>query len=432
MKAHHIVSVFLLTALSPVRGAAQTGWTLDECIARARESSPNLAAARNLARSSELSQRELRATALPQTRISAKALYTPKAGTLGYDPALTDGGEYAGQFVVQQVVYDGGIRGLKSEQIQIEIEQRNGDIRRSERDLLFAVRGGCVDVLRAREESSLQRESVRQLEEYLDLVNRLARGGTASVTDVLKTDLQLANARLSLRRAEESEESSTIALKEIIGLPPDTVFGVRGSLDEIAARTPEVQGPPAGGVPPSNLDIAQAERELSRSLLDIELVRRETNPTLSLVADAGVLASGDNLRLPVEQREPIVGYSVGMTLEIPLLTWGASGFRVEQKEIAAENIRLEQLALRRSFEATFRRLRLQRDNARVRLGIARETVSRAEENFLLTKSKFVAGAGLSFEVLAAQQLLTESRMSELQALADVNTILARIDQILAQ
>ncbi len=351
---------------------------------------------------------------------------------MGYDRAITDGGEVAGQLIVQQVVYDGGIRGLRSEQIQVEIDQRNAEIRRNERDLLFAVRQGYVDVLRAKQESDLQRESVRQLQEYLDLVKRLAKGGTASSTDVLKTALQLANARLSLGRAEESGESSTIALKETIGLPPDTLFSVQGSILDLPMENPDAPGAAAGRQAPANLDLAQAERELTRSLLDVELTRHEANPTLSLIADAGVLASGDNLRLPVDQRDPVVGFSVGMTLEIPLFTWGASGLRVQQKEIAAENIRLEQEALRRSFDATSRRLHLQLDNARLRLQLARETVSTADENFLLSKSKFAAGAALSLEVLAAQQLLTESRESELQALVDIHSILARIDQLLAQ
>ncbi len=432
MKAQHIAPALLLMALPQADIVGQTSWTLEDCIALAKQRSPALIASRNLVRSSVLAQQELSTTGLPQPKLNAKALYAPTTERFGYDPAITDGGEYAGQLTVQQVVYDGGIRGLRSEQLQIEIEQRDTDLRRGERDLVYAVRQSFVDVLRAREEALLQQESVRQLQDYLDLVNRLARGGTASSTDVLKTDLQLANARLALHRAEESGESSMITLKETVGVPADTVVAVRGSLEDLSKQMRGSVDSARWHQPASNLDLAQAERELSRSLLDIQLARHETNPTLSLVADAGLVTSGDNLRLPVEQREPVMGFSVGMSLEIPLFTWGASGFRIEQKEIATENIRLERETLRRSFEANSRRLRVQLDNARVRLQLARETISRAEQNFLLTKSKFASGAALSLEVLAAQQLLTESKMSELQALADVDGILARIDHLFTQ
>jgi outer membrane protein len=423
----------LLLAMLPTRNAAgQTGWTLEQCIACARERSPHLAVTRNLALSSELSQQELSTTGLPQTKLSAMALYAPTWDRLGYDPAISNEGEYAGQLLIQQPLYDGGIRGLRSEQLQVESELRAADIRRTERDLLFTVRQGFLDVLRAQQEEEFLGESVRQLEEYLDLVNRLAKGGISSSTDILKTELQLANARISLRRAEEAMESALITLKQAIGLPSDTLFEVRGSIDDLSIGLSDSLAVGVVGQPLTNLDLAQADRELAKGLIDIELTRHEMNPTLSLLADAGLVTSGENLRLPVDQREPIVGFSVGMTLEIPLFTWGASGLKIQQKEIAAENLRLEREVLRRSLDAAIRKLRLQLANAHVRLQMARETTTKAEDNFLLTKSKFAAGATLSLEVLAAQQLLTESKMSELQSLVDVQNIRAQIDQLLTQ
>ena len=54
---------------------------------------------------------------------------------------------------------------------------------------------------------------------------------------------------------------------------------------------------------------------------------------------------------------------------------------------------------------------------------------RAEENFILTKSKYAAGAALALEVLAAQQMLTESHLAEIQTLADIRSLNARIERL---
>lgn len=432
MRLRDLLAALVVVALLASTGKGQTGWTLAQCIARAKELSPTLLAARNLAHASALAQRELSTTGLPQVKLSALALYAPTSGSFGYDPAISNGGEYAGQAVVQQSMYDGGVRGLKSEQLQIELEQKSEDIRRSERDLLLAVNLGFLDVLKARSEAELQHESVGQMEEYLALVHRLASAGNASETDVLKTELQLENARCAYRQATGEEETATITLREAIGLPADTAFSVQGSIDDMTVCEADSLGTVPTQLPPSTLDLKQSEREISHSLLDIALVQHESNPIVNLFADAGMVTSGDNLRLPANQRDPMWGFSLGVSLEIPLLTWGANGLRIQQKELAAENIRIEHEALRRSLAASLQRLRVQLANARERLHTATSSVVKAEQNFLLTKSKFAAGATTSLEVLAAQQLLTDSRLAILQATVDIQNIRARITQILAQ
>jgi outer membrane protein TolC len=172
--------------------------------------------------------------------------------------------------------------------------------------------------------------------------------------------------------------------------------------------------------------------EIHRSLLEVDLAGHESRPTVSLLADAGLLTSGDNLRLPNDERDPIVGFSVGVAVEIPLFNWGATDLRIQQKQIAAENLQLENEQLRRVVDAQARRLQSQLTNASRRLEATRRTISIAEDNFLLTKSKFASGATLSLEVLSAQQMLTEGKLTETQALADIQTAIARIEQLLAR
>ncbi len=55
----------------------------------------------------------------------------------------------------------------------------------------------------------------------------------------------------------------------------------------------------------------------------------------------------------------------------------------------------------------------------------------AEDNFVLTKAKFAGGGTLSLEVLNAFQLLSDSQLAELQALAQWHTLQAKLAQLLA-
>jgi outer membrane protein len=428
-----LLRALLLLACFPFfRAAGQSGWTLEQCVAVAKERSLVLKSAHNLARTSGLLRQELATSKYPQVKLGALAIYAPFANHLGYDPAISNGGEYAAQLFVQQSVYDGGARGLRADQMQVDMEQRRTDIRRGERDVFFAVRLGYVEVLRAQRERELGQESTRQLEEYLELVRRLAKGGAASSTDVLKTEVQIANARLELQRADELVETSAIALKETMGLPPDTAFALAGTLQAPSVRVMDSLAALPIERPDSALDLLRSGAEIAKSLIDVELARRELLPAVALIADAGVVTSGENLRLPQAEREPILGFSVGVTLELPLLNWGATDLRVQQKQIASENLRLEHVQLLRSANAQARTLRLQLANVLQRLRASQHIIEQADGNFLLTKSKYAIGSALSLEVLAAQQLLIESKRAETQALADIHTILARIDQLLTR
>ncbi len=88
--------------------------------------------------------------------------------------------------------------------------------------------------------------------------------------------------------------------------------------------------------------------------------------------------------------------------------------------------------LRRTIETGERTLRLQLAGARARLETLRGNVAQAEDNFLLTKSRFAAGASLALEVLSAQQSLTDARLALLQAQADIRTTTAKIRRLEAQ
>jgi outer membrane protein TolC len=119
-------------------------------------------------------------------------------------------------------------------------------------------------------------------------------------------------------------------------------------------------------------------------------------------------------------------------VDIPLVNWGATDLRVQQQQLTVNNLRLESERLQRSVTSQARQTRLQILRLRDRLGSVRQSLKQAEENFVLTKSKFVGGGTLSLEVLSAQQLLTETWLLELQTLADIQLLTAKLEQLTAR
>jgi len=420
-----------LALILPRAGDAQTPLTLDSCLVLARRNSTGLRSAENAARSAELARSELGTTALPQIQAAIDAIYVPVPPKYGYDPAITDGGEVRGVIALRQSIYDSGMRSLKSDQFSVDIERAGSERQLASLDLTLAVKQAFFESLKARAEVTLQRESVDQLEGYLSLVRRLYNGGSASATDLLKSELQAGAARLALAKARETSFGALIALEELLGAPPDTSVVLAGSLEEPPQNPPDS----AAAVPidpASTLDMTVAGMLVRRSMLDEDIARHERLPEISLFADAGYLSSGDNLRLPSSERLNGLGYEVGVGIQLPILNWGATGLRTEQKEVATDDLRNRMELLRRSIASEAARLRLQSAGAWERLVVLRGTIAKANDTFILTKSKFAAGASLSLEVLAAQQALTDARLAEIQTLLDIRSLTAKIERLNAR
>jgi outer membrane protein TolC len=423
--ARGLVCVLTFLAGFDFAGYAQDVLTQDRCLTLARENNPRTRLAANTVRAAELSLSELWKTALPQISGTGTATYTPVPPRSGYDPAITDGGQLAGQIVVRQSIYDAGIRGLKSDQLRLEVERAAREQDLSRQELTFAVRQTYAEALRAQEEVDLRRESHGQLVAYGELVRRLYNGGTANYADVLKAEMHTAMAWLAVEKARELSATARFSLSELIGVPVDSAARFSSPVAEISGPATDT-----GDLTHSlELDIARVELEKRR--LEIQVASHESLPALSLVADAGYLSSGDNLRLPRAERLNTWGYSIGVGLEIPILNWGATGLRVQQKELAADDLRLQMELLQRSLSTEVRKTLLQLSQARVRLRTLRETIRKSEENFLLTKSRYAGGGTLASEVFAAQQLMTDTKMDELQTSTDIRLLTARLERLTA-
>lgn len=425
----YLLPVAFLSIGVVVSAASQDMLTLERCVQLAREQSPRVRSAQNAIRSMELSHDELMTSKLPQIKLNATTVYAPSSHAFGYDPVISNIGELAGQIIVQQSFYDGGLRSLRSDQIKVDLERMEKERRVADRDLTFSVKQAFVEVLRSELETRLREESVSQLRDYLDIVKQLSRGGNASATDVMKTELQLSNAQIAFQKAHETFAVAKYSLAELLGRSIDTSFAVTGTLDD-TLKAPGILDALVERIDlTSNLELSIADLTVQRTMMDVELTRHESYPTVSFIGDAGLLTSGENLRLPGADRESYLGFSLGVVVEMPLLNWGATDVRVQQRQLATEDLRLASELTRRSVVTESRKVQLQLSRLRERLNTLRQNRNSAEDIYALTKSKFVGGGTLSLEVLSAQQLLTETKLSELQSLADIQLLTARIEQL---
>jgi outer membrane protein TolC len=410
---------------------AQHLYTLEECISIARKNSLALRISASSIHSTLSAQEELKMTARPQLKFGAGTIYAPTSKYFGYDPALSNGGQIAGQLILQQQIYDGGIRDLKSAQLDLELSHLSQEHYANDRDIIFGVREAYIELLFAQETAVLQQASTEQLSEYLDLVNRMYHGGNGSYTDVLKTTIQLASARIDVEQALESQNIAKLSLAQAMGIPGDTAIRASGTLEHLTRTTTDSLGIVVTDSSFTNLDLQMAQIEIEKDLIDVQLAQSERLPTILLNTDAGILTSYDNLHLPIGERSSMLGASIGISIELPIFTWGAIDLRTEQRKLAVEIKQDQKEQLRRSLLIERQKTLIRLHKALNELVALKRNIVVAEENYSLTKSKYAAGGSLAIEVLSAQQLLIETQTASLQSESNIRLLLAHLEQISA-
>ncbi len=409
---------------------AQTALSIEQCLSAGRAHNTAAEQAGLRLRAAELAHQQIITGRKPQVQFSAGAAYAPGTKRFGYDPALSDMGQLRSQVIIEQILYDGGRLRAEADRASLDITALTKEQALSIADQELAIRDAFVAGLRAQDEEALRRDALDDLTNYLQVVNALHAGGTTATTDVLRTRVERATAQVALKQAHESLIESRLSLAELMGAPGDTAFVLEGALsDESLLGTA-----PSGFESPldsaASLDIAAADVSWRQALSDINQAKKESRPTISLVADAGYLTSRDNLTMPAAERYRGTGFSIGASFDLPLFDWGRHRLNVQQRTLEADAARLQINLIQRTLDSQHRTAVTKITLVESQLDTIRAAITTAKDNYVLTKAEYAAGGALASEVLSARQLVTETRLTELESLAQLQSlraVLTRLD-----
>lgn len=344
---------------------------------------------------SESRLREIKALRYPTILFHSHYLHAPETG---YNEIVTNGGEYGVQLTSSLPLYDGGLKGVLVDQSVNNRERSSLKLQKNKIEIAFTVRTLYDEILRAREEIRIRKETIERLEDYVSLLHRLRLGGNATESDVLKAQVDLNNAKVFSDQAGQSLEKAKLMLSNTVGSVPGQMFEVAQVEDNNISSVPTVSIE-------NNPDIQLLQHDKNSASYDIAIASAERLPTLTISADAGALG------IAPKEFQHDVGYSVLLSLDMPLFTWGAIDNRIEQKEIARDQLEAQLKLQRRELETEWKITLGDLELARRNLLSYANNITQAEQNYLSAKSRFAGGSGSNLEVLDAQRLLVEAKLN---------------------
>lgn len=295
---------------------------------------------------------------------------------------------------------------------------------------ILDVRRAFYLILLNQELVTVREQSLRLLTQQLADTRHRFEVGAVPQFNVLRAEVELANAKPPLIRARNDLRLSKEALARLLAIdtlaqqPLDSPsFTPAGKLDyeprewtlEQALRDALAQRP----------EMEQAEARVRLQQENVRAARAGYHPEIAVFIDYGIRNSTFSSKVD----DTIHGWSVGARARWNLFDGLATQGRVQQAQAQLHSAEIQAADTRRAIELEVRQAYSDFLQAVELLEAQKKTVEQAEESLRLAEARFRAGTGTQLDVLSAQTALTEARSNEARALYDYNVAVATMERV---
>lgn len=384
-------------------------YSLDECVSLALESNISLAQARESLTGADADVLSSWSGVLP--RVSG-GLSTGRSTVLVDGEGLT--GESASASVsLSQTLFDGStFAGISAARHGRESTRHSVEATR--REIVFNTRAAYYNLLKAEALRDVQSEAVDLAKEQLRKTESLYELGSASKSDLLKAQVQVGQAELSLITARKVAETARAGLCYVLGLSVATDLQVADppeqqwqgdmefyDLDEALARRPDVQA--------AEEELVSAKRSLLAAKagrwpdLGFSMSYSRSEDTFGDVFDA----FADNHTR-----------SMSLSLSVPIFNGLATKASIDRSK---SSLRSRELSLRDSrlyaeYEIGVAKLAVLEQGSRVE--VAQASLAQAEEDLHVSEERFRLRAASMLELIDARVAYSSARAALVEARYD--------------
>ena len=401
-------ALVLVLLLAPQLGQARV-YTLGECVELALENNSALASARESLSSSDADVLSSWSGVLPKVSGSLSA----SEGLTLADGAETSSQGKSGSLSVSQTVFDGATfariasasRGRSATRHALESKRR---------ETAFTAKQNYYGLLKAEALKEVRAEALELAQEQLRKTESLFELGSASRSDLLKAQVQVGQAELSLITAERSVGTARAALCYTLGIDVGTpVEVVDPAPDEREEETLEYDLAGAVAGRPDVLAAEEAVVAARRSLLSSKAARWP-GVSASLSYDRSEESFGEIFEDVQDNHTRTARLSISVPIFNGLSTKAsiASG----KSALRTYEIALRDTRMWAEYEIETERLSVLEQKERV--GVAEKAVAQAEEDLRVSEERFRLRAASMLELIDARVAYSQARADLVEARYD--------------
>lgn len=376
-------------------------------------------------------------------RKAAKADYSAAKGARGISISLSHdsgrGGYADPQYNQQLSIWTKGIGNSHSNSITAslpiftggELQGQIGQAKANYRSMLSAeeqaynemketATTGYFNMLNATNMKALRQESVDRLQAHLDNVIAQYNVGIVARADVLRSEVELANAQQNYITASNEYDVAEATLNNIIGTPLGTTLLLKDRLqyepyenDMAYCLAYSEQHRP---------ELKQAEYAIDSAEAALVVARSGHMP--KVYANASNNWGGNGSDWPGDDDE---NWSVGVTASMNVFDSGVTWSKIHAAQENLAKAKESQRQIKDNVELEVRTDYLNLREAEKRITTTQVAVASAEEDYHIAVVRYQAGVGTNIDVMDAQEALTQAKTNYYQALYNYNTSKAALN-----
>ncbi len=427
-----LVFLIALTVARTGLHAEDRALSLQDCLDLALKQNPTVLKAQQELRRSHGVVVEARAAAIPSVKLSGQYERIdnnfidqfPGGGTIFKNQEQP----WGAQVEVSQNLYAGGriLASIRASKYSDQIAVLGFD--RAVADVVLNVRRTFYQILLAQAQVAVREQSVHLLQQQLEDTQHRFDVGAVPRFNVLRAEVELANAKPPLIRAQNDLRLSREALVNLLAIDapraadftPITLTGqlryeprdftLSNALDQALLHRPE---------------LGQAEKQVVVAKQNVKGAQAGYKPEIQIFGQYGVRNSVFSDQLD----DTLDGWTLGARAEWALFDGMLTHGKVTQARALYRQAELDADDTRRRVELEVRQAYSDYKQALELIEAQKKTVESAEESLRLAEARFRAGTGTQLDVLSAQTALTDARSNEAQSLFDYNVAVATLERV---
>jgi len=412
-------------------------FSLEESIQQAFKESSQLKAAQEAIQAAEFKKKQAQTGFLPKLSSQYSYTYIDKVPTVTLpaqdyglikipESILTIGSQnnYAFYVTLEQPIFTGlaltrtyELAGLGLDISRIKFEQEKIT-------LAYKVKEAYWNILRSQKIRTVAEQTVLQITDHVRVAQNFYNVGSIPLNDLLKSEVQLADARQNLIRAENSVLLARANFNSLlrISLEGETevqdIFTFQPYLNSLETCQADALQ--------KRLEIREIETQIEMARKNIQLAQSEYYP--QVVIQSRYIKQGDTPDVSGNLYVQADNWDVTAAMKWTFWEWGRTRYLVQEKTLQLGQVKESLIQIKDLIQLEVKEAYLSLREAEKNIGVAEKSIQQAEENFRISQDRYREQVTTSLEVLDAQTLLAQAKNNLYQALYAYNLAQSRLQR----
>ncbi|MDD6119176.1 MAG: TolC family protein [Selenomonadaceae bacterium] len=319
-------------------------------------------------------------------------------------------------------LYSGGANEAAIKSGELGVDAARLKTEREREDLKLSVIKAYYDALEARKTIDVDQESVNNYEAHYTNVNQLYSAGSKAKIDVLRSSVELSNARQKLIKAQNAYEVDLATLRNLLNVDRSEPLNLTTDFtyDKFAISMDDCVNYAYRNRKDLQIDLYT----LQQKELGIKEEKAGNGPSLTL---DGAVKPNWSIDWDDSKSSGKPAYSAGVGLSWNIFDSGVTKAKIKEAENQRDVAKLQVMKDKESIDLNLRQAYYNMREAEKRFTSTSDAVGQAEQDYYIAREKYRAGEGLMLDIIDAQLALSTARLNHISAQYDYARYKAQVE-----